>query len=152
MGSGGEGSVFLALNEKAYKFWAIKIVAKGRDGVELELWKHFSHPNLPEVIDVIETESEILIVMDYMEGRNVANILKETGKVKPRQAVIWGIQICRVLHYLHSQEPPVVYGDLKPDNMICRADKSLVLVDFGTVSPFVKESSYHGGHYGTKGY
>ncbi|WP_255348126.1 serine/threonine protein kinase [Robinsoniella sp. KNHs210] len=152
LGSGGEGSVFLALNENAYKFWAIKIVAKGRDGVELELWKHFSHPNLPEVIDVIETESEILIVMDYVEGRNVANILKETGKVKPRQAVIWGIQICRVLHYLHSQEPPVVYGDLKPDNMICRADKSLVLVDFGTVSPFVKESSYHGGHYGTKGY
>ena len=155
LGTGGEGCVFLALNENAYKFWAIKVVAKGRkgrNGSELELWKHFSHPNLPEVVDVIETETEILIVMDYIEGKNAANILKEHGKVKPRQAVIWGIQICRVLHYLHSQEPPVVYGDLKPENMICRPDGSMVLIDFGTVSPFVKERSFSGGHYGTKGY
>ncbi len=142
----------MALNENAYKFWAIKIVTKGRDSGELELWKHFSHPNLPEVIDVIVTETEILIVMDYIEGRNAAKILKEQGKVKPRQAVIWGIQICRVLHYLHSQDPPVVYGDLKPENMICRPDGSMVLIDFGTVSPFVKDRSFSGGHYGTKGY
>ena len=152
MGAGGEGSVYLALNENAYKFWAIKIVAKCRDSGELELWKHFSHPNLPEVVDVIETETEILIVMDYIEGRNAAAILKERGKVKPRQAVIWGIQICRVLHYLHSQDPPVVYGDLKPENMICRPDGSMVLIDFGTVSPFVRDRSFSGGHYGTKGY
>lgn len=142
----------MALNENAYKFWAIKIVTKGRDSGELELWKHFSHPNLPEVVDVIVTETEILIVMDYIEGRNAAKILKEQGKVKPRQAVIWGIQICRVLHYLHSQDPPVVYGDLKPENMICRPDGSMVLIDFGTVSPFVRGRSFYGGHYGTKGY
>ncbi|WP_394911938.1 serine/threonine protein kinase [uncultured Robinsoniella sp.] len=152
LGAGGEGSVFLALNENAYKFWAIKIVTKSRDSGELELWKHFSHPNLPEVVDVIVTETEILIVMDYIEGRNAAKILKEQGKVKPRQAVIWGIQICRVLHYLHSQDPPVVYGDLKPENMICRPDGSMVLIDFGTVSPFVRGRSFSGGHYGTKGY
>ena len=83
----------MALNENAYKFWAIKIVTKGRDSGELELWKHFSHPNLPEVVDVIVTETEFLIVMDYIEGRNAAKILKEQGKVKPSQAVIWGIRL-----------------------------------------------------------
>ena len=85
VGQGGMSVVYQAVNEKANKIWAIKEVRK--DGVqnyevvkqnlivETELLKRFNHPNLPSIIDVIDTEDSFLIVMDYIEGNSLANAL-----------------------------------------------------------------------------
>lgn len=147
--------MYLAINDSAYKFWAVKVLTKDentRTGNELELWKHFSHPNLPDVVDVIEDEHFIMIVMDYIEGRSLAEVLMESQTAAMTQAIYWGIQICQVLNYLHLQKPPIIYGDLKPANLICRPDKSLVLVDFGSLKTQENQGSLQESCRGTKGY
>ena len=89
IGQGGMSIVYLAMNERANKQWAIKEVRK--DGVqnfevvkqglivETDLLKKLNHSNLPSIIDVIDGDGTFLIVMDYIEGRTLSSILKEYG-------------------------------------------------------------------------
>ena len=83
------GVVYLAMNERANKPWAIKEVR--RDGVkdfelvkqglivEANILKRLRHPRLPSIVDVIENEDTFLIVMDYIEGNTLEKVLEEYG-------------------------------------------------------------------------
>ena len=77
IGQGGMSVVYLALNERANKSWAVKEVIKNEfrdfepDKQEIELMKRLKHPRLPSVVDVIEGKDSLLIVMDYVEGRSM---------------------------------------------------------------------------------
>ena len=87
IGQGGMSIVYLAMNERANKQWAIKEVRK--DGVqdfevvqqgliaETNILKKLNHPNLPSIIDVIDEEGRFLIVMDYIEGNTLEWTLEE---------------------------------------------------------------------------
>lgn len=101
VGRGGMSVVYLAMNEKANKQWAIKEVRK--DGirdfevvkqgliVETDMLKKLRHPSLPSIIDVIEDEDTFLIVMDYIEGNPLSSALEEFG-AQPQELVIsWAI-------------------------------------------------------------
>ena len=89
IGHGGMSVVYMAINEKANKTWAIKEVRKDgikdfevvRQGliVETEMLKRLNHPNLPSIVDVIENEDTFLIVMDYIEGNPLSKALDEYG-------------------------------------------------------------------------
>ncbi len=90
VGRGGMSIVYMAINERANKTWAIKEVR--RDGVqdyevvkqglivETDLLKRLDHPNLPSIIDVIEDQDTFLIVMDYIEGKSLDKVLREHGR------------------------------------------------------------------------
>ena len=142
VGRGGMSVVYLAMNEKANKQWAIKEVRK--DGirdfevvkqgliVETDMLKKLRHPSLPSIIDVIEDEDTFLIVMDYIEGNPLSSALEEFG-AQPQELVIsWAKQLCDVLGYLHSQNPPIIYRDMKPANVMLKPDGNVTLIDFGT--------------------
>lgn len=162
VGRGGMSVVYRAINEKANKIWAIKEVRK--DGVldfasvrqglmaELELLKHLHHPNLPDIIDVIEDEDTLLIVMDYVEGNTLGQRLAEDGAQPQEDVIRWAMQLCDVLGYLHSQEPPVIYRDMKPANVMQRPDGSICLIDFGTVRRYREQSFEDTVCLGTLGY
>lgn len=136
LGKGSEGSVYLAVRESIYKFYAVKILEK--DGAcfskeSIELWKRLSHPGLPEIADIIEKNGEVYLVMDYVEGCTL-NELVGSGRILPVGKVIsWGIRICEILEYLHGQNPPIIFGDLKPSNLVLQKE-SVVLVDFGSAT------------------
>ena len=130
IGQGGMSVVYLAMNERANKQWAIKEVRK--DGVqnfevvkqgliaETEMLKKLSHPNLPSIIDVIDGDGTFLIVMDYIEGRHLESVAKEYGAQSQEDVIEWAKQLCDVLSYLHSRKPPIIYRDMKPSNvMLC---------------------------------
>ena len=115
VGRGGMSTVYMAINEKANKTWAIKEVRK--DGVvnfaavrqslvtEANILKRLKHPHLPSIVDVIEDSQTFLIVMDYIEGRSLSDTLKEYG-AQPQELVIqWAKQLCDVLGYLHTRTP-----------------------------------------------
>ncbi len=146
VGRGGMSVVYLAMNEKANKQWAIKEVRK--DGirdfevvkqgliVETDMLKKLRHPSLPSIIDVIEDEDTFLIVMDYIEGNPLSSALEEFG-AQPQELVIsWAKQLCDVLGYLHSQNPPIIYRDMKPANVMLKPDGNVTLIDFGTAREF----------------
>ncbi len=146
IGHGGMSVVYLAINERANKTWAIKEVRK--DGVvdfeavhqglivETDMLKKLNHPHLPSIIDVIDTEDSFLIVMDYVEGVSLQKVIDMNGPQPVDVVVSWGKQLCDVLGYLHNQSPPIIYRDMKPANIMLRPDGNIVLIDFGTAREF----------------
>lgn len=146
IGQGGMSVVYLAINEKANMTWAIKEVRK--DGtkdfevvkqgliVETDMLKKLKHPNLPRIVDVIDDEGSFLIVMDYIEGNPLSLLVEEEGAQPQELVVKWGIQLCDVLGYLHSQSPPIIYRDMKPANVMLKSNNRVTLIDFGTAREF----------------
>lgn len=162
IGQGGMSIVYLAMNERANKQWAIKEVRK--DGVkdyevvkqgliaETDILKRLNHPNLPSIIDVIDREDTFLIVMDYIEGRTLDYWLKKEGAQPQERVVEWARQICDVLAYLHSRKPPIIYRDLKPANVMLKPDGQIEIIDFGTAREFKETSIEDTSCLGTQGY
>lgn len=162
VGKGGMSVVYLAMNERANKQWAIKEVRK--DGVqdfevvkqnlivETDILKNLNHPNLPSIIDVIDREDSFLIVMDYIEGKALSDVLKEYGAQPQEYVIEWAKQLCDVLGYLHSRVPPIIYRDMKPSNVMLKPDGNLTLIDFGTAREFKASKVEDTTCLGTRGY
>lgn len=162
IGQGGMSVVYLAMNEKANKQWAVKEVRK--DGmkdfeavkqglvVETELLKKLNHPNLPSIIDVIENQDTLLIVMDYIEGNPLSQSLEEFGAQPQEHVIEWAKQLCDVMGYLHSRDPAIIYRDMKPSNIMLKPNGSVTLIDFGTAREFKEKNLADTTCLGTVGY
>lgn len=146
IGHGGMSVVYMAINEKANKTWAVKEVRKDgrmdfnivRQGLmaEIDTLKRLKHPYLPSIVDVIEDDETFIIVMDYVEGRSLDKILEEHGVQQESGVVEWAKQLCDVLGYLHSRTPAIIYRDMKPANVMLKPDGTVTLIDFGTAKNY----------------
>lgn len=162
IGHGGMSVVYLALNERANKTWAVKEVRKdgGNDKTvvsqglvaETEMLKKLSHPNLPSIIDVIDKDDSFIIVMDYIEGGSLQKRLEKMGPQNADDVVKWSLQLADVLGYLHSRKPPIIYRDMKPSNVMLKPDGNVCLIDFGTAREYKQTSSGDTTWLGTRGY
>ncbi|MBF1010038.1 MAG: protein kinase [Lachnoanaerobaculum sp.] len=162
IGQGGMSIVYLAMNEKANKQWAVKEMRKEKNRnyevmkqsliTETNLLKELKHPYLPSIADIIENDDTIIIVMDYIEGRPLSDILLEEGTIEEDKVVEYAIQLCDVLDYLHSQNPPIIYRDLKPANIMLKPDGKITLIDFGTARKYNYDSVSDTTCLGTIGY
>ncbi|AOZ95753.1 serine/threonine protein kinase [Butyrivibrio hungatei] len=162
IGQGGMSTVYLAMNERANKPWAIKEVRK--DAVanyqtvrqslitETDLLKELSHPFLPSIVDVIDEDGGFLIVMDYIEGNTLEKALKHMGAQPQEYVIEWGIQLCEVLEYLHTRKTPIIYRDLKPGNIMLRPNGTITLIDFGIAREYKEAKAGDTSYLGTRGY
>lgn len=147
VGQGGMGAVYLALDaQQSDKLVAIKEMSQGRlkDANELQkaqqlfqqeadILRKLSHPHLPKVYDSFQDRDRSYLVMDYIKGKTLAQLLKQArGAALPVATVLdYGLQLCDVLHYLHTYYPPVIFRDLKPSNILVQDNGQLFLIDFG---------------------
>lgn len=162
VGHGGMSVVYLAINERANKTWAIKEVRKDgsnnfevvKQGLiaETEILKKLNHKYLPSIIDVIDREDSFLIVMDYIEGKSLEKILEHNGAQDKATVIEWAKQLCEVLEYLHTRTPPIIYRDMKPANVMLRPDGTVCLIDFGTAREHKDYSLQDTTYLGTRGY
>ena len=162
VGQGGMSVVYLAMNEKANKQWAIKEVRKDgikdfevvRQGLvaETDILKKLSHPNLPSIIDVIDTDDSFIIIMDYIQGNSLNKSLDEYGAQPQDQVIEWAKQLCDVLGYLHTRTPAIIYRDMKPANVMLKPDGNVTLIDFGTAREFKEKNLADTTCLGTVGY
>ncbi len=162
VGHGGMSVVYLAMNERANKQWAIKEVRK--DGVkdfevvkqslvaETNMLKKLSHPSLPDIVDVIDEDDRFLIVMDYIDVNSLKTALQEYGDQTQKNVIKWAKQLCDVLGYLHSQNPQIIYRDMKPANIMLKPDGNVVLIDFGTAREYKENNIEDTTCLGTMGY
>ena len=162
VGQGGMSVVYLAMNEKANKQWAVKEVRK--DGikdfeivkqglvVETDMLKRLSHPYLPSIIDVIDDQDTFLIVMDYIQGNPLNKALEEYGAQPQEYVIEWAKQLCDVLGYLHTRTPAIIYRDMKPANIMLKPDGNITLIDFGTAREYKDKNVADTTCLGTVGY
>ena len=167
IGQGGMSVVYLALNEKANKTWAIKEVRKDgkqdfttvKQGLiaETNILKELNHKYLPSIIDVIDDGDSFLIVMDYIQGKSLDKILKTSMErdglpIALDDVISWGKQLCEVFYYLHTRPDPIIYRDMKPGNVMLKPDGEISLIDFGTARTFKQGNREDTTCLGTPGY
>lgn len=148
LGEGCMSIVWLSRSENPEKLWAIKEVKLESNGglcranieetrQEVDILKRLNHPALPRIVDVVDDGDSLLVIMDYILGKDLLKRLKERGTAFAEKDVIqWGVQLCDVLECLHTQNPPIIYRDMKPGNVILREDGSLKIIDFGIVCEY----------------
>lgn len=150
IGEGGMSRVYLAMDKKLNKQWAVKEIKPTKDPeqqeiirqslvTETNMIKQFDHPALPRITDLINEDGVLYVIMDYIEGEPLSRLLKEQGAQSQSDVISWGEQLCDVLDYLHTHEPPVIYRDMKPGNVMLKPDGTIKLIDFGIAREYRKE-------------
>jgi serine/threonine protein kinase len=153
LGQGGMGAVYKALDLHAQqRVVAIKEMSQsGLSKQELQeaiasftheatLLAHLSHPSLPRIYQQFAENSRRYLVMDFIEGTTLEQhhrTYQQQGKRIPIIHILdIAIQLCSVLDYLHMQQPPIIFRDVKPDNIMLMPQRQVYLVDFGIARLF----------------
>ncbi|MGH2510330.1 MAG: serine/threonine protein kinase, partial [Ktedonobacteraceae bacterium] len=106
---------------------------------EAHMLETLKHPNLPRIYDAFGIDGRSFLVMDFIEGQTLLQLLQETEHPLPvKQVLHYAIQLCDVLTYLHQQQPPIIFRDLKPTNVMATREGHIYLIDFG-IARFFKE-------------
>ncbi len=163
IGRGGMSIVYLAMDKRLNKQWAIKEFRKDKDDTsnqvaleallkEANLMKKLDHPTLPRIVDIIDNNQNVYVIMDYIEGESLNKVLDAYG-AQPQEAVIeWAKQLSEVLDYLHTQNPPIIYRDMKPANIMLKPDGTVRLIDFGIAREHKEGKDGDTENIGTRGY
>ncbi|MCR5041750.1 MAG: serine/threonine protein kinase [Clostridia bacterium] len=163
IGRGGMSVVYLAMDKRLNKQWAIKEFRKDKNDEakqmaleallkEANLMKKLDHPTLPRIVDIIDEKVNVYIIMDYIEGENLSKVLDEYGAQDQENVIEWAKQIADVLDYLHTRTPPVIYRDMKPANIMLRPDGTVRLIDFGIAREYKEGKAGDTQNIGTRGY
>lgn len=141
LGQGGMGRVYKVEYTKLEIIRAVKEINKNKIKnldfmAEPNILKKLNHYNLPRIIDIEETEECFYIIMDYIEGDNLRSVLNKKRKFLERDVVKWAKELASALDYLHTQPIPIIYRDMKPENIMLCPDNSIKLIDFGISKPF----------------
>lgn len=132
---------------------------------EVQFLSALRHPGLPAIHAHFADVQRWYMVMDFIEGETLAHHLEQRsgaagahGRGQPspvlevEEVLEIGIALCELLDYLHRQQPPIIYRDLKPANLMRRPDGRLVLIDFGIARRFRKGQARDTIPFGSPGY
>lgn len=170
LGLGGMGSVYLSrdLNfAQAKRLCAIKeMISTATDPNfrklslnnferEANTLASINHPAIVKIYDYFTEGNRTYLVMEYAEGDNLEKVVNDVPAnefLDEKRVLNWGIQICDILTFLHEQETPIIYRDLKPPNLILKPGipERLILIDFGIAKAF--QQGQKGTMMGTEGY
>lgn len=138
IGAGGYGEVYLAYDQSLDVRVAVKrnldrsLIAQEQFQREARLLVGLKHPNLPRVTEhFVVATGEQYLVMDFVDGENLASKMIRRGKLPPKEVLRYADQVCDALVYLHAQTPPIIHRDIKPANIIITDEGKVMLVDFG---------------------
>src|SRR5579863_4613733 len=155
--SGGMGAVYLAIDQRFNRPCAVKEMLDDFQNEnernqsiewfrrEAKLLLNLNHPCIPRVRDFFPANGKNYLVMDYIDGRTLAEVFAKEGLVpgvngargvSEARARNWARQVCSVLAYLHNQNPPIIFRDLKPSNIMVTSRDEIKLIDFGIARTF----------------
>ncbi|HEX8847688.1 MAG TPA: protein kinase [Pyrinomonadaceae bacterium] len=138
LGQGGMGTVYEAIDQRFDNQVALKethftdeVMRKAFER-EARLLNKLQHPAMTRVIDHFTEGSGQYLVMDYVAGEDLAETLqRQNGPFPVAKVLEWGDQLLDVLSYIHTQEPPIIHRDIKPQNLKLNAKGRIMLLDFG---------------------
>lgn len=160
LGTGGCCAVYLVIDKKLNKMWAMKTFNKKdrrtnlyvRDIIltEAQMMLGLNHPAIPLIVDIIEDDDNLFILREYIEGETLESLAAQQGAQSADDVIEWGKQLCDALGYLHSRN--LIYRDMKPANVILRPNGTLKIVDFGIMRTYKPNQAGDTCCLGTKGY
>ena len=138
IGQGGMGAVYLAKDQRLGSDVALKEAFFKDDRLrkaferEARLLASLRHPALPKVIDHFSEADGLFLVMEFIPGDDLLDLMNARGAgFPPSQVLNWVDQLLDALDYLHTREPQVIHRDIKPQNLKLMARDQIVLLDFG---------------------
>jgi len=165
LGNGGFGAVYKAEDMQfGNRLVAVKEMNRGGSGPEevagaAEAFKRealllakLKHPSLPSIYDHFTEAGRWYLVMDYIEGETLEARLDRVGRLRVEEALQIGMQLGEVLRYLHACQPPIIFRDLKPANIIMTPQGHVYLIDFGLARLFDPEQTRNSNPFGSPGY
>lgn len=161
IGMGGLSKVFLALDNRTNRLWAVKVFDRTNKNsavfekifmTEFMLIRYLEHPAIPRIVDFINTDDYLAVVMDYIEGETLETLVKRSGPQPVEKVVNWTEQLCDVIGYLHSRNPAHIYRDVKPANIMLKPDGKIMLIDFGITRLYDENAEKDENNVGRKGY
>lgn len=109
------------------------------------------HTGIPAVHNSFTEFNRAYIVLDFIPGHDLQEVLQRSSTLPlPDEVVGWMVQLCDIVHYLHTRQPAVIFRDLKPSNVILTPEHQIVLIDFGIAKIFGPEDRQT--KIGTEGY
>lgn len=136
LGNGGMGCVFhVRSNVIETDEYALKVLDKEAYGNkmdfmrEADVMKSLDHPGIPKMIDVIQDESYVYMVQEYIRGEPLSVIIRKCGRIDEAYIKVWMKSMAETLNYLHNQG--LIHRDIKPDNMMLTHDCEIKIIDFG---------------------
>lgn len=140
IGKGGMCCVYLAIDISTHMIWAIKEFKKTKSAKDIFISSYLKeakvlsklcHPGIPRIEKVIEMENTLIIIMDYIEGIVMNRFVQEHKSISEELTINFAKQLTDILGFIHSKN--IIYGDLKPSNIMVQSNGSLILIDFGAV-------------------
>ncbi len=116
---------------------------------ESDLLKRLSHKGLPAFTEEFQNEQMLCVVREYAEGTPLDKMAK-SNSLSQKQIISFGVQLCDILSYLHSQTPSVIHRDIKPQNIIVNDTGAIKLIDFGISRVYDEQSSNDTVFFGTQ--
>jgi eukaryotic-like serine/threonine-protein kinase len=118
---------------------------------EANILAELNHPAIPKIYDYFSNKDRAYLVMEFINGKDLEAIVNSRPEVLPLEMVIkWSLEMCDVLSYLHSHQPPIIFRDIKPSNLMVDQPGNVRLIDFGIARTF--QSNQKGTMIGTEGY
>ncbi len=166
IGTGGFGAVYqaedtqlgnrlVAIKEMNPRALSPAELAEATEAFHREalLLARLAHPHLPRIYEQFEENGQLYLVMDFIEGQTLEDYLKQRGGSLPvKEALQLGLQLTDVLGYLHTRQPPIIFRDLKPANVMRAPDGHIYLIDFGIARLFKPGQAKDTIAFGSPGY
>ena len=167
LGKGGMGAVYKAKELSLDRFVAIKEMSLSNlldpadlaDTIQLfrqeaRMLAGLQHPRMPRIYAHFEQNRRWYLVMDYIEGATLEDRLEKAPnhRLTAKQSLEYCLELCDALQYLHGKNPPVIFRDLKPANIMCGANGHISLIDFGIARHFKPGQAKDTTNYGSAGY
>jgi len=165
IGQGGMSMVYRAsdthMEEKKWAVKEIKIKSQDKENNEIvensllmeeELLKKLDHSALPHIVDIQKNNDTFCIVMEYIEGSSLDKVLEAQGPQPEEKVIKWAKQLCDVLDYLHTHKPPIIYRDMKPDNVMLKSNGNIKIIDLGIATEHKDIDKPDTSLLGTRGY
>lgn len=160
---GGACDLYLAQEIDSGIHYAAKIVSKSNSDhkidvsleiarQEIRMLQNLRHPAIPRIIEVVENENYICVVQEYIEGKNLNDLVDQFGPYPADHVIGWAKQICAFLAYIHSFHPPYIYRDMKPANVILQPSGYIKIIDFGIMRTYKPGKMQDTVVLGTRGY
>lgn len=137
----GERQVYLVRDSAGWPA-VLKLQPAGREDTlrqEYDLLRSLRHPQIPRPVSYLEWEGMEYLIREYVEGVSLYEQVTAQGPLSPDKVRAAVLSLCRVLRYLHSQNPPVICRDVKPQNVVVDPAGCCHLIDLGAARRYRPE-------------